>query len=35
MVTYGASCFAHKKEKLYLYRSKHGHWCIGQNFIIF
>ena len=31
MVTYGASCFAHKTEKIYLYRSKYGHWCIGQN----
>merc|ERR1719285_891406 len=31
MVTYGASCFAHKKEKIYLYRSKYGHWCIGSK----
>jgi len=31
MVTYGASCFAHKTEKIYLYRSKFGHWCIGSK----
>jgi len=31
MVTYGASCFAHKTEKIYLYRSKYGHWCIGSK----
>ena len=29
MVILGASCFHHKQEKLYLYRSKYGHWCIG------
>ena len=29
LVTLGASCFHHKEEKLYLYRSKYGHWCIG------
>ena len=32
LVTYGASCFAHKREKIYLYRSKFGHWCIGEKY---
>ena len=24
-------CFVHKKERIYLYRSKYGHWCIGKH----
>ena len=23
--------FVHKKERIYLYRSKYGHWCIGKH----
>merc|ERR1712126_426152 len=29
VVTYGASCFQRQAGKSFLYRTKHGNWCLG------